>query len=243
MSWLRLWGWRLRLSRQWRLERGLWSRHLDLQDDKSRLSRIHFLLPRDGDRANVAPIIKGALEQMIRYFTALTLLAMLTGCTTQNVPDVGPVIDLSRKPDILTPDLYSNGAALENDPVVRYGRYTLVSSAPTADQRDLMAQIIDISIPANMTPTVREAMVYILDRSGYSLCSKETGQVSVLYTRPLAAALYKIGPMTLRNALQVLAGPAWQVEVDEVGRKVCYVLRPGYQSPEQPLRRLTANLH
>jgi conjugative transfer region protein (TIGR03748 family) len=162
---------------------------------------------------------------MIRYFTALTLLAMLIGCTTQRVPDAAPVLDSSRKPDILTPDLYPNGAALEKDPVVRYGRYTLVSSAPTPDQRDLMAQIIDISIPANMTPNVGEAMVYVLDRSGYSLCSTDTGQVSVLYTRPLAAALYKIGPMTLRNALQVLAGPAWQVEVDEMDRQVCYVLR------------------
>ena len=195
------------------------------------MKRIYFLLPWDGDRANVAPIIKGALEQMIRYFTALTLLAMLSGCTTQNVPDAAPVIDSSRKPDILTPDLYRNGAALEKDPVVRYGRYTLVSSAPTADQRDLMAQIVDISIPANMTPNVREAMVYVLDRSGYSLCSTDTGQVSVLYTRPLAAALYRIGPVTLRNALQVLAGPAWQVEIDEVDREVCYVLRSAYELP------------
>lgn len=184
----------------------------------------------------MAPIIKWALEQMIRYFTALTLLAMLTGCTTQNVPDAAQVLDSNRKPDLLAPDLYSNSAALEKDPVVRYGRYTLVSSAPTADQRDLMAQIVDISIPANMTPNVREAIVYVLDRSGYSLCSTETGQVSVLYTRPLAAALYKIGPVTLRNALQVLAGPAWQVEVDELNREVCYVLRSDLGLPEGTAR-------
>jgi conjugative transfer region protein (TIGR03748 family) len=162
---------------------------------------------------------------MIRYFTALTLLAMLSGCTTQKVPDAAPLLDSSRKTDLLTPDLYRNAAAVEKNPVVRYGRYTLVSSAPKVDQRDLMAQIVDISIPANMTPNVREAMVYVLDRSGYSLCSMETDPVSVLYSRPLAAALYKIGPMTLRNALQVLAGPVWRVEVNEVDREVCYVLR------------------
>ena len=224
-NWWRLWAWRLRFERPWRLERGLWSKCLDLRNDKSPWKRIYFLLPRDGDRANVAPIIKGAVEQMIRYFTALTLLAMLSGCTTQNVPDAAPVLDSSRKPELLAPDLYRNSGALEKDPVVRYGRYTLVSSAPTVDQRDLMAQIVDLSIPANMTPNVREAMVYVLDRSGYSLCSTDTGQVSVLYSRPLAAALYKIGPMTLSNALQVLAGPAWQVEVDQVDREVCYVLR------------------
>ncbi|MFU6307154.1 pilus assembly protein PilL, partial [Pseudomonas aeruginosa] len=40
--------------------------------------------------------------------------------------------------------------------------------------------------------------------------------------------------MTLRNTLQVLSGPAWQVKVDEVARQVCFVLRPGYQLPPAP---------
>ncbi|MFU3135474.1 TcpQ domain-containing protein, partial [Pseudomonas aeruginosa] len=40
--------------------------------------------------------------------------------------------------------------------------------------------------------------------------------------------------MTLRNTLQVLSGPAWQVKVDEVARQVCFVLRPGYQLPPVP---------
>ncbi|MCO1988059.1 pilus assembly protein PilL, partial [Pseudomonas aeruginosa] len=71
-------------------------------------------------------------------------------------------------------------------------------------------------------------------RSGYSLCPAEAGHVNILYTRPLPAAQYKLGPMTLRNTLQVLSGPAWQVKVDEVARQVCFVLRPGYQLPPAP---------
>ncbi|MCO1988058.1 pilus assembly protein PilL, partial [Pseudomonas aeruginosa] len=71
-------------------------------------------------------------------------------------------------------------------------------------------------------------------RSGYSLCPAEAGHVNILYTRPLPAAQYKLGPMTLRNTLQVLSGPAWQVKVDEVARQVCFVLRPGYQLPPVP---------
>ncbi|MCO3960790.1 pilus assembly protein PilL, partial [Pseudomonas aeruginosa] len=62
----------------------------------------------------------------------------------------------------------------------------------------------------------------------------EAGHVNILYTRPLPAAQYKLGPMTLRNTLQVLSGPAWQVKVDEVARQVCFVLRPGYQLPPVP---------
>jgi type IV pili sensor histidine kinase/response regulator len=131
---------------------------------------------------------------------------------------------------LLQPDLYPKGAASE--PQVRYGRYTLVNTAPETEQRDLMAQIIDVNIPANMKPTVRDAMQYVVNRSGYSLCGPDQGHVNILFTRPLPAAQYKLGPMSLRNTLQVLAGPAWQVKVDEVMRSVCFVLRPGYQLPE-----------
>ncbi|SMF20397.1 MULTISPECIES: TcpQ domain-containing protein [unclassified Pseudomonas] len=169
---------------------------------------------------------------MIRHVTTLSLLALIASCTTQTAQTPKPAFDSSRNPDMLAPDLYPSGAVPEKEPVVRYGRYTLVSTLPDSGQRDLMAQIIDISIPANMHPNVHDAMQYVVDRSGYTLCSAETGHVNILYTRPLPAAQYKLGPMTLRNTLQVLAGPAWQVKVDEVNRQVCYVLRPGYQLPD-----------
>lgn len=171
---------------------------------------------------------------MIRHVTTLSLLALIASCTTQTAQTPKPAFDSSRNPDMVTPDLYPGGAVPEKEPVVRYGRYTLVSTLPDSGQRDLMAQIIDISIPANMHPNVRDAMQYVVDRSGYTLCSADTGHVNILYTRPLPAAQYKLGPMTLRNTLQVLAGPAWQVKVDEVNRQVCYVLRPGYQLPDSP---------
>jgi type IV pili sensor histidine kinase/response regulator len=160
----------------------------------------------------------------------LALAAALAGCVAHESapPATGP--DSSRNPELLQPDLYPKGAATE--PQVRYGRYTLVNTAPETEQRDLMAQIIDVNIPANMKPTVRDAMQYVVNRSGYSLCGPEQGHVNILFTRPLPAAQYKLGPMSLRNTLQVLAGPAWQVKVDEVVRSVCFVLRPGYQLPE-----------
>ncbi|WP_295460787.1 TcpQ domain-containing protein [uncultured Pseudomonas sp.] len=162
----------------------------------------------------------------------LALAAALAGCATPDTapPAAGP--DSSRNPELLQPDLYPKGAVSE--PQVRYGRYTLVNTAPETEQRDLMAQIIDVSIPASMKPSVRDAMQYVVNRSGYSLCGPEQGHVNILYTRPLPATQYKLGPMSLRNTLQVLAGPAWQVKVDEVMRSVCFVLRPGYQLPESP---------
>lgn len=170
---------------------------------------------------------------MIWKLTTLSPLAFavaLAGCAQQEPAPSAPGPDSSRNPELLQPDLYPKGAVSE--PQVRYGRYTLVNTAPETEQRDLMAQIIDVNIPANMKPTIRDAMQYVVNRSGYSLCGPEQGHVNILFTRPLPAAQYKLGPMSLRNTLQVLAGPAWQVKVDEVMRSVCFVLRPGYQLPE-----------
>ena len=109
-------------------------------------------------------------------------------------------------------------------PELRYGRYTLVSTQPTPEQRDLLAQIIEVNIPSNLNPSVQEALRHVLQRSGYSLCPA-TSSVQVLFTRPLPAAHYRLGPITLRNALQVLAGPTWLLTVDEVSRSVCFTLQ------------------
>ncbi|HBP0287808.1 TcpQ domain-containing protein [Pseudomonas aeruginosa] len=171
---------------------------------------------------------------MTRQLTTLTLCLLLASCTTHKAEPARPAFDSSRNPDLLSPDLYPNGVQPEKEPVVCYGRYTLVSTQPDAGQRDLMAQIIDVTIPSSMNPSVKDAMQYVMSRSGYSLCPAEAGHVNILYTRPLPAAQYKLGPMTLRNTLQVLSGPAWQVKVDEVARQVCFVLRPGYQLPPAP---------
>ncbi|WP_375080135.1 TcpQ domain-containing protein [Pseudomonas aeruginosa] len=171
---------------------------------------------------------------MTRQLTTLTLCLLLASCTTHKAGPARPAFDSSRNPDLLSPDLYPNGVQPEKEPVVRYGRYTLVSTQPDAGQRDLMAQIIDVTIPSSMNPSVKDAMQYVMSRSGYSLCPADAGHVNILYTRPLPAAQYKLGPMTLRNTLQVLSGPAWQVKVDEVARQVCFVLRPGYQLPPAP---------
>ncbi|MEN4771388.1 pilus assembly protein PilL, partial [Duffyella gerundensis] len=73
-----------------------------------------------------------------------------------------------------------------------------------------------------------------LKQSGYSLC--QTGPANgVLYRQPLPAVQYQLGPMRLRTALQVMAGAAWQLEVDDVQRVVCHSLRAGYQLPATQL--------
>ncbi|WP_415764781.1 PilL N-terminal domain-containing protein [Pseudomonas sp. ZB1P45] len=156
---------------------------------------------------------------MERFLTPVCLLGLLSACTAQ-IPKplpTHPAIDSGFNRAQL-----SRGTAEGSHPgELRYGRYTLVSIEPTTAQRDLLAQIIDVSIPSSPSPSVQEAMHYVLQRSGYSLCPV-TASVKVLFTRSLPAAHYRLGPISLRSALQVLAGPAWQLTTDEVSRSVCF---------------------
>lgn len=156
---------------------------------------------------------------MGRFFTLVCLLGMLCACTAQapNTSPPNPRIDSDqgRAQTLMDTGEGSHQAAL------RYGRYTLVSTAPTTEQQDLLAQIIDVSIPSSLSPSVQDALHYVLLRSGYSLCP-DTSSVTVLFSRPLPAAHYRLGPIPIRNALQVLAGPAWQLTVNDVNRSVCF---------------------
>jgi conjugative transfer region protein (TIGR03748 family) len=156
---------------------------------------------------------------MERFFTPVCLLGLLSACTAP-IPNTLPT-----HPEIGSGSnqaQFSRGTAEESHPAeLGYGRYTLVSTEPTTEQRDLLAQIIDVSIPSSLSPSVQDALQYVLQRSGYSLCPA-SASVKVLFTRSLPAAHYQLGPISLHRALQVLAGPAWQLTTDDVSRSVCF---------------------
>src|SRR5690554_2858497 len=76
-----------------------------------------------------------------------------------------------------------------------------------------------------MTTTVEDALHHTLRHTGYSLCPAPGPAQRTLYRKPLPAAHYRLGPMPLREALQVLGGDAWELEVDPVAREVCYQVR------------------
>ena len=125
--------------------------------------------------------------------------------------------------EAVTPDIYSD--ELPSVEVIRTGRYQLVATQASLGQRHLMEQTIDVRIPASMTTTVEDALHHTLRYTGYSLCPAPGPAQRTLYRKPLPAAHYRLGPMPLREALQVLGGDAWELEVDPVAREVCYQVR------------------
>lgn len=118
-------------------------------------------------------------------------------------------------------------------PVERFGRYTLIEISPAAAQADLMQQIVDVSMPPTLVASVGDAVRYVLLRSGFTLC--DSAQIRIFNTLPLPAADFELGPLTLESALQILVGPAWRLEVNEITRRVCFVPL----SPPSPSGRST----
>lgn len=105
-------------------------------------------------------------------------------------------------------------------PVVRHGRYTLVELVPEGAQRDLMQQVVEVTITPEFNSSVGDGMRHVLQRTGYRLC--DASEAVALHALPLPAAHLRLGPLVLRDALQILAGPAWTLSVDDVGREVCF---------------------
>lgn len=151
----------------------------------------------------------------------LLTIALAAGCATTSVA-----------PATIEPEPEARAQLVPDGwvPVARYGRYTLVELAPEAAQRDLLRQVVDVSMPATLPATVGDALRYVLLRSGYRLCENDT-QAGALYQLPLPAAHLRLGPLTLREALLTLAGPAWDLWIDDTARRVCFAQRVDGGSP------------
>ncbi|MBS0292352.1 MAG: integrating conjugative element protein pill, pfgi-1 [Rhodanobacteraceae bacterium] len=168
-------------------------------------------------------------RRLMTGFLGLLWSVLAGGCATTTAPLVSDGIEeVSAATEHEAPEFI---------PVVRYGRYTLVELAPTAAQRDLLLQTIDVSMPEDARATVGDGLRHVLKRSGYGLC--QTAHVVIdLYGLPLPVAHLHLGPMTLRDALLTLAGPAWELHADDRARQVCFE-QPGSDvaaapAPEPP---------
>lgn len=150
------------------------------------------------------------LPSLSRFICIFAVLGgLLSGCTT--TPATPDHIDAP-------PDEPASEQRLV--PVARYGRYTLIELVPQPAQRDLLQQAVEITIPPTLDATVGDAMRHVLLRSGYRLC--DGTEAAALYALPLPAAHLHLGPLLLRDALLVLAGPAWALSVDDRMREVCF---------------------
>jgi len=106
---------------------------------------------------------------------------------------------------------------------VQVGRYLMLSATPTEAQADLLAANIKVQLPKRIH-TIGEAIHYLLQRSGFRLAASEAmaPEITVLFDLPLPAVHRSLGPISLRRALETLAGPAFQLVQDPMHRLIAF---------------------
>lgn len=113
---------------------------------------------------------------------------------------------------------------------VSIGRYLSVPLKAQNDQQHLLQQHIQIKFPKNVL-TIKQALQFILRFSGYRLA--DNGQRNSFTNDMLNQSLPEVdrtlGPMTLAQGLNALAGDAFYLLVDPVHRLLSYQIKPQYQ--------------
>ena len=110
---------------------------------------------------------------------------------------------------------------------LQVGRYSTLPERPTTAQADLLAATITVSFPTRIY-TVGEAIKYLLQRSGYRLADEQAMPPATtdLLGLPLPAVHRNLGPVTLVQALETLAGPSFHLINDPVHRLISFELCP-----------------
>ena len=108
---------------------------------------------------------------------------------------------------------------------LQLSRYQSVTLQPSYAQIDLMSNLVEIELPAEVK-TVGQAISYLLEGSGYRLLSAKLAEpyrVS-LFALPLPEVQRQLGPISLRDALELVSGPAFQLVIEPVYRLVTFAL-------------------
>ncbi|MFC0323667.1 pilus assembly protein PilL [Gallibacterium melopsittaci] len=181
------------------------------------------------------------------FATLVTCLIILTGCShSKNISNTSLQQEVSSIPTpvaqqektrlldevkVVSPDIYIDE---QDEPrVIQTDRYQLTSIDTQKTQKYLLDQFVIVKMQPkkNQKFILEQGLRFTLEDTGLALCSS-LGQphLSTLYSRPLPKIHQKFGPMRLRDALQMLAGSAYQLTINEQTRTVCFQLR---ESPKQ----------
>ncbi len=108
---------------------------------------------------------------------------------------------------------------------IQIGRYQSMAAGPEAVQLDLLSAVITHQFDKDIR-TVGEAVEDLLKGSGYRLLSAQLAESYRvhLFALPLPDVQRQLGPITRRDALEIVSGEAFRLVVDPVYRLVSFEL-------------------
>lgn len=126
---------------------------------------------------------------------------------------------------VLPAILLSETAWAKNSTLIPMGGYLTMDSTVPMEQKDLLSSIIQIHFLSDVK-TVGEAVQEVLRYSGYALVEPLQQNQGLRNTlqKPLPLVQRDLGPMSLRQSLTVLIGPAFHLVVDPLNRTVNFQL-------------------
>lgn len=166
-------------------------------------------------------------------------LCLVNACsvhpTEKNMTDVPSTTSVIASPQsterVVQPDIYIDDHPTTPE-VLREGRYTLVSLSPEDGQKYLLDQSVTVTVPQHnkkvFNANVENGLTATLNNTGLALCQRFNNNeptLPTLFSRPLPKVHYQFGPMKLREALQMLAGPAYEITLNDITRTVCFKQR------------------
>ena len=127
----------------------------------------------------------------------------------------------------------------QNENSLSVSRYIDVIPGPTNAQKNPLNLVLPhINFKHNIK-SVGQAINYLLSDTGYKLTRFHPDKrVHNLFRLPLPKIHRNMGPMTLAQALNVLAGEPWDLSVDPINRLVSFQL-PGHFKKEHNLANTT----
>lgn len=105
-----------------------------------------------------------------------------------------------------------------------------IQSGPSKEQINPLSVTVNIKFSKHIA-TVGDAIRYIIARSGYHISHQnrlEKG-TRLLFSLPLPQIQRRLEPMSLRQALAVLIGNAYRIEVNPISRAISFKIKPDYK--------------
>jgi len=171
-----------------------------------------------------------------KYFLLLFLMMFgITGCSTSEkntkiaTHDTPVNTDLPGDKKIVVSPVKNTPQRLSHITDIQTGRYSTVQAKPTQAQRQLLQVMISVTLPDEIT-TIAQTIHYLLKRSGYPWVQPQVDplDLTAFFNKRLPEVHGHMGPMTLVDALSMLAAPAFTLHKDPVQRVIRYDLDSRY---------------